>query len=144
MGVPKIIYTTGYSGHKLEDMKRIAERMDAVIADIRFTPFSRWHPEWRKPNLEALLGARYVSVREWGNRNHGGKGPIEIADFAGGWAIIGRIARPVIAICTCKDAEMCHRSVVGSMVTSQRLCVVKELDWTVGAQAASLFADEGK
>jgi hypothetical protein len=137
--MPEIILTTGYSGHKPEDLKRIAERMDAVIVDIRFTPFSRWHPEWRKPNLEALLGDWYVSVREWGNRNHGGNGPIEIADFAGGWAVVGRISRPVIAICTCKDAEMCHRSVVGSMVVSQGLCVVKELDWVADRKELSLF-----
>jgi len=140
--MPEIIYTTGYSGHKPEDLKRIAERMDAVIADIRFTPFSRWHPEWRKPNLEALFGARYVSVREWGNRNHASKGPIEIANFAGGWAIVGRIARPVIAICTCKDAEMCHRSVVGSMVVSRGLCGVKELDWAADTKELSLFGME--
>lgn len=137
--MPEIIYTAGYSGHKPEDLKRIATALDAVIVDIRFHPFSRWHPQWRKVNMTALLGDRYQSVREWGNPNHGKDLPIVIDDFEHGWRIVRGIKRPVIALCACHSQAHCHRKVLASILTERGLCTVRELDWTVGAPVSSLF-----
>ncbi len=55
-----MIYTFGYTGKKPSDLKAEAERLDAVVVDIRFSPNSRV-PHWR---MTTLLPAGTIT-RQW-------------------------------------------------------------------------------
>lgn len=104
------IYTIGYTGRKPDQLKALAEQLDATVYDIRFSPRSR-APHWNRGRLEAMLGDRYMHIGELGNRNYKA-GPIEIADLDAGLARIQDHPRPVILMCACKDLAGCHRSVI--------------------------------
>lgn len=106
-----IIYTAGYSGASLAGLTKMALELDADVFDIRLQPWSRI-PDWRKPSLEEQLGSRYRHVGALGNVNYR-SGPIEIADLAQGIEAIAANPRPVILLCGCRDAQRCHRTVVG-------------------------------
>jgi uncharacterized protein (DUF488 family) len=106
------VYGIGYSGKDPEAVRRIAEALDAVVFDIRFSPRSR-DPRWAGRNVAAALGAgRYEHVRALGNRNYKG-GPVELVDFEAGLRRIFDSERPVILMCVCRDPATCHRTVVG-------------------------------
>lgn len=105
-----VVYGLGYSGRDLDDIVRIAQRLDAIVADIRFSPYSR-NPQFRQPALQARLGADYVHMRSFGNRNYKG-GPIEIVNYADGKAWVLQQTRDVILMCMCKDPATCHRTTV--------------------------------
>ena len=102
------VYTIGYSGRKMHEIKAIADRLEAVIFDIRFSPRSRV-PMWSKSSFEREFGRRYRHVKAFGNKNYKG-GPIELVDFKAGVAEIQISGRPVILMCACKNPAICHRT----------------------------------
>jgi uncharacterized protein (DUF488 family) len=102
------VYTIGYSGRKMHEIKAIADRLEAVIFDIRFSPRSR-APMWNKSSFERELGRRYQHVKAFGNKNYKG-GPIELVDFEAGVERIQASGRPVILMCACKNPAICHRT----------------------------------
>lgn len=110
------IYTVGYSGIKVTDLKRAVEELDALIMDIRYSPMSRI-PMWRRENLTATFGERYVHVRALGNVNYKG-GPISIVDYVAGRRAIENSNRTVILMCVCGHYATCHRAVVASLLRS--------------------------
>jgi uncharacterized protein (DUF488 family) len=87
----------------------LAEQLDAVVVDIRFSPRSR-NPHWTAGRLTSLLGERYRHLAVLGNRNYKG-GPIEFVDLEEGVVKVGELLReqPVILLCVCADVERCHR-----------------------------------
>jgi len=118
-------YTFGYSGRKLEDIIRAADREDLTIADIRLVARSR-KPDFNKGRLSAALGQRYIHLQEFGNLNYRRGGMVVLADSdAGVWRLsllIGKVA----FMCACKNFEECHRSTV-AQILSQRGISVQEL-----------------
>jgi hypothetical protein len=50
-------YTTGYTGKRIEDLPLLLDRYEAVLADIKFSPYSR-QPKWEQRNLRLILGKR--------------------------------------------------------------------------------------
>lgn len=103
------IYTYGYSGRTPHELQTLAEQLQAVVADIRFSPRSRI-PDWSGGRLQKLLGDRYRHLPALGNRNYRG-GPVEFVDLATGVVEVGELLRqqPVILLCVCADVQRCHR-----------------------------------
>ena len=129
------VYTLGYSGRKPAEILQIAEGLDAVVFDVRFSPRSRV-PHWSRKRLTELLGDRYLHIRALGNRNYRG-GPIELEDFPAGLELIQDSERPVILMCACKDPAICHRSTIADMLRGVGL-EVAELGSTATAGARQL------
>ena len=73
------VYTLGYSGRQLDEIKAMVEEREAILFDIRFSPRSR-NPTWNEGNLRAAFGARYRHIRALGNANYRGHS-IRIQDF---------------------------------------------------------------
>jgi hypothetical protein len=123
-----MIYLTGYRGHSPADLKRLAEQLDATVADIRFYPQSKI-PGFSRNSLEELLGNRYLWVHELGNRNFAGDGKIEIVDLKKGTQkLIKHGAQRYILLCACADADTCHRSVVGDYLKNISREGVREIN----------------
>ncbi|KPL72275.1 hypothetical protein ADN00_15790 [Ornatilinea apprima] len=104
------LYDVGYQSIKNSGVLiQLAEKMGAVVYDIRFSPKSS-DPQWAGINLEITLGGRYIHLKELGNKNYKG-GPIELVDQSAGLeAVYSELQnRPVILMCGCWDREKCHR-----------------------------------
>ncbi len=110
------VYTLGASGRTPEELRPLLRERDALLLDIRLSPRSRWVPVWNKSNLASLLGDDYRHVPELGNVNYKGDGPIQIADYPAGRAIIEGLSRPVVLLCQCKDYDRCHRKTVAELL----------------------------
>lgn len=105
----KTVYTIGYSGRSLSEIKSIVENLDAIIFDIRFSPRSR-NPEFNMRNLERELSDRYLWIKALGNAAY--KGTYQettIVNLDAGIAAIEASTRSVILMCACKDYRECHR-----------------------------------
>lgn len=104
------IYTAGYTATKPHNLLLTAQRLNAVIVDVRISPNSRV-PHWRKAALQQLLGDRYTHVPEYGNTAYRSTGRIELKDPPTAAAKIGRIlaTHNVILLCACQHVETCHR-----------------------------------
>ena len=113
------LYTFGYSGRQPEELQAQAEQLDAMVADIRFSPRSRV-PQWSGGRLARLLGDRYHHLSALGNRNSKG-GPIELVDVEQGIdQIADRLAhQPVILLCVCRDVQKCHRRLVAETIVAR-------------------------
>lgn len=116
------IYTLGYSGWKAEDVAAAAKKLDAVVADVRMVPRSRFQPVWNSAALSARLGQRYAWLKELGNRNYKGTfEQIEIADFPAGEERLRELTaggKSVILLCACKDVNVCHRKVLAERLAA--------------------------
>lgn len=121
-----MIYTTGYSGKSVDDLRALAERLNAVVVDIRLRPQSRWQPKWNKSSLSILLEDRYIWVGELGNVKYKEK-QIEIKDLDAGLEKVLAIERDVILLCSCSEYENCHRKTVADALR-ERGREVEELD----------------
>jgi uncharacterized protein (DUF488 family) len=106
------LYTLGYTGLLPADLLQLTQHLDAVLADIRFSPYSR-HPQWHKANLLDLLGDRYRHIPELGNVNYKGDlgAGIILKDVEQGTIEVARLIQQqsVILLCACKDWHACHR-----------------------------------
>jgi uncharacterized protein (DUF488 family) len=122
-----ILYTAGYTGLRPNELKATAERLGAVVADIRFRPFSR-NPAWSKVNVSKALGDRYHHVQALGNRNYK-SGPIDLIDVEAGISLVGTLLekQPVILLCVCPNVETCHRKTAAEKLAEALGCEVKHL-----------------
>ena len=103
------LYTFGYTGRHPHQLRALAEHLDAVVVDIRFSPRSRI-PDWTAGRLQQLLGERYHHLPALGNRNYKG-GPIEFVDLEAGVVQMGELLaqQPAIWLCACAEVRRCHR-----------------------------------
>lgn len=104
-------YTLGYLGRKLPEVIAILDERNAVLADIRLTPYSR-NPSFIRGVLERALGPRYVWIRALGNLNYKSGGPVELADYEAGKAALLALSGPAVLMCACRNYATCHRAVV--------------------------------
>jgi len=141
------IYTLGYSGWKPEAIKRVAERLGAIVLDVRASARSR-RAAWTAKGFAELLGDRYVRFREFGNRNYlDWDAPIELNDSAAGLARIRKLLgmfenawkRPVILLCACRDVTVCHRKVVAELLAAELGWPVEHLAPEVPPKQSRLF-----
>jgi uncharacterized protein (DUF488 family) len=108
------VYTIGYSGRKPQHLLNLAERIDAVIYDIRFSPRSRV-AMWNGKALGQAWGDRYRHVGTLGNKNYKG-GDIELVDYGAGKAAIAASPKPVLLMCVCHDPAICHRTFIARLL----------------------------
>ena len=85
------LYTFGYSGRTPHELQTLAEQLNAVVADIRFSSRSRI-PDWAAARLRKHLGERYQHLPALGNRNYKG-GPVEFVDLEAGIVEVGELLR---------------------------------------------------
>jgi uncharacterized protein (DUF488 family) len=107
----KQLFDIGYS--EIKDSKllqKVAEKLDAIVVDARFSPRSR-NPTWNQSNLVKLLGERYEHVQALGNRNYKG-GPVEFVNTEEAIREVDNLLtqKPVILMCMCPNRERCHRT----------------------------------
>lgn len=115
------LYTLGYAGWTLEQVKQKVEELGAWLVDIRFSPTSRL-PQWRANTLYHVLGPQqYFHLKALGNPNYKG-GPIELLDPESGLLQVQSMmeSRSVILMCACKNVHTCHRKVAAAFL-SERL-----------------------
>jgi len=126
-----MIFTAGYSGHTVDELRRAAEDLNAAVVDIRYSPLSR-RPEWRRERLQTALGDSYFWCHHLGNMNYKGNGPIEIAHPDCGVRFVRYVLRRyfphMILICGCRKPATCHRTVVATLLRDRGFSV-EELVW---------------
>lgn len=105
------IFSTGYTGKRVEQLPALLDFHEAILADIRFAPFSR-HLQWRKDYLTLLLKNRYRHVPQLGNRNYKTGGAIQIHNLEIGIRLLESWQTNIILMCACVELEKCHRRVV--------------------------------
>ena len=109
------LFTLGYSGWKVEELMRVVVSFNALLLDIRYSPNSR-QPQWRRRELAAHFGERYVHVQALGNVNYRG-GEMLISDYDAGKRLVQSFlaaGRNVILMCACARVAQCHRLYVAT------------------------------
>jgi uncharacterized protein (DUF488 family) len=110
------IYTLGYQGRKLRDIKLLAAHLSATVIDIRYSPTSR-NPEYRGAAPIGVLGNQYQWLRKFGNANYKQPGaPIQIVYYDEGRKGLEHMATDIILMCVCRDYTHCHRKVVADLL----------------------------
>lgn len=118
------IYLIGYGGRTVDELASIVSGQNGVLLDIRFSARSR-RPGFSKSQLERRFHEWYIHVPHWGNLNYNSDGPIEIADFDGGYDVIRHIEEyaagsgwpgDLFLMCACENGATCHRRIVGELL----------------------------
>lgn len=116
----RLLYTVGYQQTALATLTLFLERERALLADIRFAPWSE-NEMWREYTLRAYFGARYLHVRELGNPNYKNGEPMRLADGRAGLRIIAKHLRqqPVVLMCACWNLDGCHRKLAAEYIRAE-------------------------
>lgn len=122
------IYTTGYTGRDINDLKPLVERLDAKLVDIRFSPYSQVMV-WRQVYLKALLGGRYLHILNLGNRSYQEKDKITIQNLRLGIETLLSLNANSILFCACENLENCHRRVIVQELRKSGIESVEIHDW---------------
>jgi len=116
------ILTFGYQGLKMEKIVEAIVKRNAVVFDVRFSPYSPF-PGWKKQSFQAALGDRYVWAKGFGNVNYKGGG-VRLYDEASGLKLVAAVQKhahtiqAIALMCACADVEHCHRKVVAYVVNN--------------------------
>lgn len=131
------IYTTGYTAKNVADLPFLLENLDAVLADIRFAPYSK-HFEWRRDYLKLLLKNKYRHVSALGNRTYK-ENKITIHNFDLGLKVIESWNENVVLMCACEKLENCHRFVVTNELKKRGYGVEEVQNWNPVVITPKLF-----
>lgn len=128
----KIILTAGYARANFSSFATRVRDMQAVVIDIRFSPWSSMK-EWRGEEMQRALGEQYLHVKALGNKNYNERERgIEIVNLNAGIDQALMIERPVVLFCGCPLYRDCHRRLVAEAIT-ERGCFVQE--WNLQQEA---------
>lgn len=137
------IYTIGYAGWTPAGVKARVEALNAMLLDIRYSPYSK-RPEWRGESLKALLGrAHYQHMKTLGNRNYR-DGPIVLDAPEAAVETVTRLLthQPIVLLCACRDAATCHRSNAAEFLSERLGAPIEHLYPGAGDQRLDLTADQ--
>jgi hypothetical protein len=123
------IYTTGYAGKDISDLKPLVESLDATLVDIRFSPYSEVMV-WRQVYLKTLLGRKYLHILNLGNRSYK-EGKIAIQNLQLGIETLIGLDTNAILFCACETLENCHRRVIADELKRRGIETVEIVDWLV-------------
>jgi hypothetical protein len=124
-----MIYTTGYAEKNIDRLPALLEHLDAVLIDIRFSPYSK-DLVWTKNYLSLLLKRRYRHIPQLGNRAFR-DGKIQIQNLELGIRLLSDLEGDAVLLCACGNLSECHRLVV-SVELGKRGVEVRELDsWEI-------------
>ena len=104
------IFTTGYTGKDINDLKPMLQALDAILVDVRFAPFSQVL-HWRQMYLKILLGKKYLHIPNLGNRTYKEE-KITIQNLKLGLETVLNLEVNVVLMCACERVENCHRRVI--------------------------------
>ncbi len=121
------IYTTGYTGKDVNDLKPMLEALDAMLIDIRFAPYSQVM-HWRKVYLKALLGEKYRHIPNLGNRTYK-ENKITIQNLKLGIETILNLPTNIVLMCACEKTENCHRRVIIEELKNREVETEEILTW---------------
>ncbi len=119
------LQTLGYmEDHAQQRLDDFLARPHTSLLDIRYSPRSRWHPEWNKGALLERYGAmRYGHCKELGNENYNRPGAsIKLWKPEEGTRHSIRLLRQgtsLILLCACKEYERCHRKIVYELIMAE-------------------------
>jgi hypothetical protein len=120
--VTENVYALGYAQPDSEATLQtlMARNLRMLLVDIRYSPRSRWSPQWSKKALQATWGDRYWHVQALGNVNYRlADAPIQLLDAETGicWAVEHlRSGYSLILLCACREYDRCHRKLVEEQV----------------------------
>jgi uncharacterized protein (DUF488 family) len=121
------IYTTGYGGKHIADLKPMLDALDAVLADIRFVPHSEIL-HWRKTYLKVLLDWKYLHIPNLGNRTFKEE-KITIQNLQLGIETVLHLERNAVLMCGCEKLENCHRLTIAGELMKQGIETEELTDW---------------
>lgn len=124
--MPKI-YTTGYGGKNINDLKPLLDALDAVLVDVRFVPHSEIL-HWRRTYLKVLLDWKYLHVPNLGNRTFK-EDKITIQNLKLGIETILNLDRNVVLMCGCEKMENCHRLMIAGELMKAGIETEEISDW---------------
>lgn len=122
------LYTLGYSSlgangsYALEKLKRVLNKYDAILVDIRLNPKSGYYKVFDYDNLERL-GLPYIWVKSLGNVNYKGGPYVLKNEFEGLRRLKNMLqfdGRNVILFCAEKDPRNCHRRYIARMLLDSK------------------------
>lgn len=111
-------YTEQDAQQRLDDFMA---QPDTGLVDIRYSPRSRWRPEFNQSALIERYGAaRYGHCKALGNVNYNKPGePIKLSDPFAGVRMVTYLlqgGRSLVLLCACKDYERCHRKAAYDLI----------------------------
>ncbi len=115
------LYTLGYAAPDSEQqLMTLMADPSMLLIDIRYSPRSRWQPQWNTKTLQAAWGDRYRHMKALGNVNYRfPDAPIQLLDAGAGiqWAIETlQAGYSLILLCACRDYQRCHRKTVKELI----------------------------
>lgn len=121
------IFTTGYTGKNINDLKPMIEALDAMLIDVRFAAFSQvFH--WRKVYLKVLLGENYRHVPNLGNRTFK-EDKVTIQNLKLGLETVLHLDRNCVLMCACENVENCHRRMIVEELAKTGIETVELKNW---------------
>lgn len=123
------IFTTGYTGKNISDLKPMLEALDAILIDIRFAPFSRIM-HWQKGYFKALLGNRYRHVQNLGNRTFK-ENKVTVQNLQLGLETVLSLNQNAVLICACEKSEDCHRRFIIAELHHRNIETEEILTWKI-------------
>lgn len=121
------IWTTGYTGKDIIDLKPMLETLNAMLIDIRFAPYSQVM-HWRKVYLKTLLGEKYRHIANLGNRTYK-EDKITIQNLNLGVETILNLPFNVVLMCACVKTDNCHRRIIVEELHKREIETEEILSW---------------
>ena len=122
-----MIYTTGYTGKDINDLKPMLDALDAVLADIRFAPYSKVL-HWQQVYLKILLKRKYLHIPNLGNRTYKEE-KITIQNLKLGIETVLSLYTNVVLMCACEKPENCHRRIIIEELHKQNIETIELETW---------------
>lgn len=133
----KMIYTTGYTGKDINDLKPMLEALDSILIDIRFAPYSQIL-HWRQMYLKVLLGKRYLHIPNLGNRTFK-EGKITIQNLKLGVETVLNLEVDAVLMCACEKPENCHRNLIIEEFRKRNIETIELETWKTRDSASQLW-----
>jgi uncharacterized protein (DUF488 family) len=121
------IYSTGYTGKAIKDLKPMLSALDAVLVDVRFSPNSQVL-HWRQIYLKTLLGNKYLHIPNLGNRTFK-ESKITIQNLQLGVETLLKLDKNAVIFCACESVENCHRRLIIEELRKQNVEVEELKAW---------------
>lgn len=131
-----MIYTTGYTGKDINDLKPMLDAFDAVLVDVRFAPYSQIL-HWRQMYLKVLLGRKYLHIPNLGNRTYK-EDKITIQNLKLGVETVLNLEKNVVMMCACEKPENCHRRIIIEELHKRSIETIELETWKTRDSAMQL------
>jgi uncharacterized protein (DUF488 family) len=130
------IYSTGYTGKDINDLKPLISALDAVLVDVRFSPTSQVL-HWRQNYLKVLLKRKYLHIPNLGNRTFK-EDKITIQNLQLGVETLLKLDENAVLFCACDVVENCHRRYIIEALHKQNVEVEELKTWNTRDSATQL------